>query len=189
MPKVATNVDFHGPDRIAELIAALENLTDTEGRDCAKQLMQEILDVHGAGLSRILDIVIDSNGAGQAILETLAYDDSVSALLLLHGLHPHDLVARVRQAVDGLRGLFGVQGIRIELGDVTEESVQLRLEGKWQGKKISPAKIRSDIEEAIFALAPEVAAVEIENLPDADVHEMKFVPASLLRGNHKEAGS
>lgn len=178
-----------GPDRIGELIATLEALTDAQGRDCARQLVQEILDLHGAGLSRILAIVadVDANGAGKAMLDKLAFDDNVAALLLLHGLHPHDLAIRVRQAVDSVRATLGVQGLTIELIQVAEEAVRLRLAGKWRGKNGSAARIKSDIEAAIFVRAPEVAAIEIENLPtiDSDVHEMKFVPASVLRGNHQ----
>ena len=173
------------PDRIGELIAALESLTDPQGRDCARQLVQEILDLHGAGLSRMLDIVVDGSAAGQTMLNQLAVDENVSALLLLHGLHPHDLASRVRQAVDGLRATFGVRGITLTLSDLVDETVRLRLTGKWHGKHITPTQIRQEIEAAIFALAPEVVAVEIDNLPDADVHEMKFVPASVLRGTHE----
>lgn len=174
-----------GTDRIGELIMALESLTETQGRDCARQLVQEILDLHGIGLFRMLDIIVDGNEAGHAILDKLAYDECVSALLLLHGLHPYDLAARVRQAIDGLRGIFGVQGIKIELIDVDEQVVRLRLSGRWHGKNVTAAGVRSDIEEAIFALAPEVALIEIDNLPDANVHEMKFVPASVLHGKHE----
>lgn len=180
-----THVRAMPADRIGNLIMALESLTDAQGRDCARQLVQEILDLHGVGLSRMLDIVIDGNGAGRTILDKLAYDEGVSALLLLHGLHPYDLGTRVRQAVDGLRGIFGVQGIKIELTDVAEEEVRLRLSGRWQGKSVTAAGVRSEIQEAIFALAPEVAAIKIDNLPDVDVHEMKFVPASVLHGKHE----
>ena len=174
-----------GQDRIGELIAALEALADPAARDCARQLVHEILDLHAAGLSRMLDIFV---AGGPASLDVLACDDSVSALLLLHGLHPHDLATRVRHAVDGMRGTLGVQGISIELSGISEDAVQLRLRGNWIGKKLSAAQIRNDIEEAIFAMAPEVAAIEIDNLPDADVHEMKFMPASALYGSHAGDG-
>ncbi|PUA18916.1 NifU family protein [Glaciimonas sp. PCH181] len=178
-----------GQDRIGELIMTLESLTDSEARDCARQLVQEILDLHGEGLSRILDIVADTgaNGAGKAMLDKLAFDDSVAALLLLHGLHPHDLTARVGLAVDGLRGGLGVQGLKIDVIAIDEAAVRLRLSGKWHGKNGAASRIQSDIEAAIFARAPEVATIDIENLPaiDSDVHEMKFVPASVLRGNHE----
>ena len=167
-----------GQERIGELIATLEALKDPEARDCARQLVQEILDLHGAGLSRMLDIVV---AGGAANLDALACDSSVRALLLLHGLHPHDLATRVAQAVEGLRGTLGVHGIRIELSGISDETVRLKLCGHWLGKKLTAAGIRSEVEEAVFALAPEVAAIDIENLPDPDLHEMKFVPASAIQ--------
>ena len=108
---------------------------------------------------------------------------------MLHGLHPHALATRVRQAVDGLRGSLGVHRIRIELAGISGDAVRLKLCGNGPGKKLTAAGIRSEIEEAVFALAPEVAAVEIDNLPDADVHELKFVAASALHASHGGNGA
>ncbi|MDQ3195677.1 MAG: NifU family protein [Pseudomonadota bacterium] len=173
--------------RIEELIAALEALDDPRGREQAKELLQVVLDLHGAGLARLLEIVADAGDAGRSIVETLALDEQSRAILLLHGLHPHDLASRVRQAVDKMRGLFGAQGIKIEVLSASEEAVRLKLSGNVRNKH---AKLnKGEIEQAIFALAPEIAAIEIEGLPDANVHEIKFMPASALRGEVARSGS
>ena len=175
-------------ERVGELIETLGALDDSTARNCAQQLMKAILDLHGAGLSRMLELVANENAPG-GLLERLAQDETVSELLLLHGLHPHDLALRVSQAVNGLRGTLGVHGIRIEISNIDEEAVRLRLAGLWHGKHGSAAQVRSDIETAIFALAPEVAAIEIDNLPDDHVHEMKFVPTRVKQAHLADSGS
>ena len=181
--------DGHQSDerRIEELIAALEELDDPRGREQAKALLQAVLELHGAGLARLLEIIADAGDAGRPIIEALALDEQCRAVLLLHGLHPHDLTSRVGIAVDKMRGLLGAQGIKIEVLSVGEETVRLKLSGNLRNKHAKASK--SEIEQAIFALAPEIAAIEIEGLPDPDVHEIRFVPASVLRGAVARPGS
>lgn len=173
--------------RIEELIAALEALDDPRGREQAKELLQVVLDLHGAGVARLLEIVAGAGDAGRAIIEALALDEECRAILLLHGLHPHDLVSRVRRAVDKMRALLGAQGIRIEVISVSEEAVRLKLSGTLRNKHSKVNK--SEIEQAIFTLAPEISAIEIEGLPSPDVHELKFMPALTLRGDVARSGS
>lgn len=173
--------------RIEGLIAALEALDDPRGRQQAKELLHVVLEMHAAGLARLLEIVADAGGSGRAIIEALALDEHCRAILLLHGLHPHDLETRVSLAVDKLRGLLGAQGIKIEVLSVGEEAVRLKLSGNLRNKHAKLSK--GEIEQAIIALAPEIGAIEIEGLPDPDVHEIKFVPASVLRGAVTRPGS
>lgn len=174
--------------RIEELIAALEAVKDPQARDCASELVQGILELHGAGVARLLAIVGDAGEAGRTIIDGFARDESVRAILLLHGLHPQDVAERVRQAVNGMRALLGAQGVVVELTSIGEDAVRLKLSGSWHGKKLSVPQLRREIEDTIFELAPEVAAIEIEGLPDPNVHEIKFVPAATLRGNGAGAG-
>jgi hypothetical protein len=161
--------------RIDELIAALAALEDTGARDIAQALLQVVLELHASGLARLAEIVTDADGADGPIVERLMQDKQVSALLLLHGLHPQDLGSRVRHAVEGLRAPLGAQGVRIELIDAREEVVRVRLAGVLTGKHVTPADIQNDIERAIFEQAPDVARIEIDGMPDVNVHELRFV--------------
>lgn len=168
--------------RIEELVAALEDSPDLQARIDAGELMSCVLDVHGAAIARLLAILADTRLSGQPLIEMLAADDSVSAMLLLHGLHPDVLSTRVRHAVAKLRPLLGAQGALVELVAATEDSVHLRLSGEWNGRKPSAESVRDEIEAAIFEMAPEVTAVEIDGLPDPNLHPLKFVPS----GAHRE---
>ncbi|MFL9992446.1 NifU family protein [Paraburkholderia sediminicola] len=162
--------------RIDELIAALEALDDPRAREPAKELLQVVLDLHTNGLARLMEIVADAGVMDDAMVEAFERDAGVSALLLLHGLHPQDLPTRVSHAVDKMRPLLGAQGIQIELLDAAEEAVRVRVAGRLQGKHNSVGELQQEIERAIFEAAPEAMRVEIAGLPDVNVHELRFVP-------------
>jgi hypothetical protein len=161
--------------RIDELIAALATLDDTHAREIAQALLQVVLELHASGLARLAEIVTEADGAEGAIVARLMQDKQVSALLLLHGLHPHDLASRVAHAVEGLRAPLGAQGIRIELVDAREDLVRVRLAGVLTGKHVTPADVQSDIERAILEQAPDVTRIEIDGMPDVNVNELRFV--------------
>ena len=173
----------HEQRRIGELIATLEALPDPEARACAKGLVQGILELHAAGLDRLMAILMDSGEPGRTAVEAMARDEAVRALLLLHGLHPHELSARVQQAVNQLHTELGTQGIRIELLHAGEPSVRIKLSGRWRGKTFSAVTLTHEIEQAIFEFAPDVTAVEIEGLSEINVHPIKFIPVSARHAN------
>ncbi|NYH20238.1 NifU family protein [Paraburkholderia bryophila] len=162
--------------RIDELIATLETLDDREARESAQELLQVVLDLHTNGLARLMEIVAAAGVVDDAMVEAFERDAGVSALLLLHGLHPRDLPTRVSRAVDKLRPLLGVQGIQIDLLDAAEEAVRVRVAGRLQGKHNSVGELQQEIERAVFEAAPEAMRVAIEGLQDVNVHELRFVP-------------
>ena len=154
------------PGRIEELIRALEALSDTRAREQAKELVQVVLDFHGAGLARLIGLTTTAGAAGQTLLDAFADDDQVRSLLLLHGLHPRDLESRVEQAVEKMRSFLGTHGLRLELLQSGEELVRLKLHGNWQDKHLSAKTLRRDIETAILEAAPDAARVEVEGLAE-----------------------
>jgi Fe-S cluster biogenesis protein NfuA len=162
--------------RIDALIAALMALGDPRAREIAQALLGVVLELHAGGLARLAEIVAEVEGSDGPIAARLARDRQVSAMLLLHGLHPLDLAARVRDAVDGLRAALGAQGLRIELVEVSEDAVRVRLAGTPTSHRSGPAALRAEIERAILEAAPEVAKIEVDGVPEANVHELRFVP-------------
>ncbi len=90
--------DFRvGMQKIGELVRKLDTIADPAARAGAKELVQLLMDLHGKGLERILDIVFQSRTPGQPIIDELGQDALVSSLLILYGLHPEDLQTRVEQ--------------------------------------------------------------------------------------------
>jgi NifU-like domain len=177
--------------RIEELIAALEALDDPPARKSAQELLQVVLDLHTNGLARLLEIVMSAGAMDGAMVEAFERDAGVSAMLLLHGLHPQDLPTRVSRAVEKMRPLLGVQGIQIELLDAAEEAVRVKVAGRLQGKHNSVGELRQEIELAIFEAAPEAMRVDIAGLQDVNVHELRFMPNGRTEAHtgHPEVAS
>jgi Fe-S cluster biogenesis protein NfuA len=141
--------------RLEGLVQQAERLPDPAARAHVRDIARALLELHATGLERLLDHVAGAGEAGGAILDACAADDVVSGLLLLHGLHPLAVEDRVRQAIERVRG--------VELLAVDDGVVRLRLGGNC-GCASSAAAMRQAVEEAIFAHAPDVIAVEIEGL-------------------------
>lgn len=167
--------------RIEELIQALEEVADPAARAPAQELLQLVLELHGAGLARLLELIAEA-GQSERLVYSLSQDEKVRALLLLHGLYPETLEQRVRRAIDGQR--LRVQSIRLELLGVEDDAVRLRFIASAKGS--SAASVRRVVEEAILEVAPDAAGIEIEGLVEAAAPEPEtarevFIPVSAIR--------
>jgi Fe-S cluster biogenesis protein NfuA len=147
--------------RLEALLAEVERYADPLARAHTREIVQAILDLHGTGLEKILDQIAATGEEGLALIEALARDDLVGSLLLLYGLHPQDLEARVRQALDDVRPALRSHGGNVELLGVHGAVVRLRLHASCDGCPSSAATMQQTIREAVFARAPEVTEVEL----------------------------
>ena len=148
------------------LIRKIEALPDPEARAAAVELMQSLMDFHGAGLDRLMEIISEEGEAGYRIFDRLAGDELVGNLLLLYGLHPVPLETRVLQALEKVRPYLDSHGGSVELLGVEAGVVRLRLQGSCKTCPSSSATLRLAIEEAIYREAPDVAAVEAEGVAE-----------------------
>jgi Fe-S cluster biogenesis protein NfuA len=163
--------------RMEELIHALDETADSPICRRARELVQIVLQMHGNALERLLDLIHDDPLTGQQLIDRLADDPLISNLLVLHGLHPLDLETRVRRALDSVKPRLGLHGGDVDLLGVTQESVvKLRLEGNCHGCPSSRITLKSSIEEAIYAAAPDVTALEVEGAVDRASVPVGFVP-------------
>jgi len=159
----ATDNDFRGRmGRIETLIEEIERFADPAAQAQAREIVQALLDFHGAALDNLLGHVAAAGTPGRTILEAMARDDLVSSLLLLYGLHPHDLDARVARALDRVRPQLHSHGGDVELLGLDGGVVRLRMQGSCHGCPSSAATLRQTIEAAIYDAAPDVAAIEVE---------------------------
>jgi Fe-S cluster biogenesis protein NfuA len=148
--------------RLDVLLGEVERFADPEAQDHTRELVQAVLDLHGVGLQRLLEHLSAAGDAGAAVLDTCARDEVVAGLLLLHGLHPLDVETRVRQALDDVRPYLRSHGGNVELLEVRDGVVRLRLVGNCDGCPSSSLTMRQTVEEAILGKAPDVTAVEVE---------------------------
>src|SRR5437016_909495 len=101
--------------RLDDLLREVERFTDPAAQDHTRAIVQAVLDLHGAGLERILGHLEASGESGAAIRDACARDPMVEGLLLLHGLHPLDLETRVLQALDQVRPYLRSHGGNVQL--------------------------------------------------------------------------
>jgi len=148
--------------KIEALVRQIESLADPAARASALELFQLVMDLHGASVERMMNIIFEAGEPGQAIIDHLGQDDLVGSLLLLYGLHPLDLEGRVIQALDKLRPDLRSHGAQVELLGIHDGVVRLRLEQSANGCGSSAQTLRVALEEAIYDAAPDIAALEVE---------------------------
>ncbi len=163
-------------DKIEGLIRKIETLPDPEARASAVALVQALMEFHGAGLERLMEIIAESGEGGYAVFDRFAADDLVSGLLLLYGLHPLPLETRVTQALDKVRPYLDSHGGNVELLGITDGVVRLRMQGSCKSCPSSSMTLKLAIEEAIYAAAPDVLTIEAEGVEEqAPVSKSGFV--------------
>jgi Fe-S cluster biogenesis protein NfuA len=144
-------------DRMRQIERLVERV---KGSPEAVELLQTVMEFHRTAVDRMMEIAADAGDAGWQIIESFSRDDLVANMLLLHGLHPMDLDARVHGALDKVRPLLHSHGGDVELIDIAEGSVRLRLIGSCHGCPSSTMTLKSSIEKAIYEAAPDVASIE-----------------------------
>jgi Fe-S cluster biogenesis protein NfuA/nitrite reductase/ring-hydroxylating ferredoxin subunit len=148
------------PARIEALLEEVDALP-AASRAVASELVQELVDLYGEGLARLVAILAAHDEDG-SLAAAAAADDVVAHLLLLHGLHPMPLEGRVRRALEEVRPYLESHGGDVELLGVDGGVVRLRLQGSCEGCPSSSATLKLAIEDAIRAAAPDVASIEAE---------------------------
>jgi hypothetical protein len=148
--------------RLDKLLQESARIADPAIQSHVRALIQAVLGLHAAGLERILTHL------DEPTRNACVQDQIVGGLLLLHGLHPLELKERVGEALAQVHSTLQLNGSAIELIEVDDGIVRLRVEG---GSVASAAAIRQAIEEAMNGKAPDATAVEIEGLPEMLITE------------------
>lgn len=160
----------------------------------AEELVRLVTDLYGAGLERMLDLMHDAGRLDDELLALLAKDDLVASLLLVHGLHPYSVETRVEEALESVRPYLGSHGGDVELLEVSDGTVRLRLLGSCDGCPSSSVTLKLAVEGAIEAAAPEVSVIEVEDAASVEAPGPLIPVASLRSRLHEppppgEAGS
>jgi Fe-S cluster biogenesis protein NfuA/nitrite reductase/ring-hydroxylating ferredoxin subunit len=148
-------------DRIEELLGVL---TGTGKGAAAEELVTLLVGLYGDGLAHIVAALRDDGAAGSAMLDSLAEDPLVENLLLLHGLHPLDVDARIQRALDRVRPYLGSHAGGVHYVGVKDGVAHLQLEGNCNGCPSSTVTVQLAIEGAVQDAAPEVTEVFVEGV-------------------------
>ena len=146
-------------ERVEALLSELRSQAGPQVAATAEELVSCLVELYGAGLARITEIVGEDEGAGPQLMDKLVADPLVESLLLVHDLHPLDTSARVRQAVEEVLPQLGSHAGNVEYLGLDEAGV-LRLRLEQSG--CSADTVRDLIEKAVAGAAPEAAGVSIE---------------------------
>jgi len=165
--------------RIGELVGELEKIPDAEARISAKALVQLLLDLHAAGLERVMEIVAKNGDSGQRAIDDLGRDSLVSSLLVLYGLHPLDLEDRVVQAVEKLQPRVRKGGGELELLGIEGGLVRLHLQVVGHACGSTGKTLKTMVEDALYEAAPDVGKLLIEGLEEP-AGSAGFVPLGKL---------
>jgi Fe-S cluster biogenesis protein NfuA/nitrite reductase/ring-hydroxylating ferredoxin subunit len=164
-------------DRIQTLLDAT-SAGGTVARERAEQLVGEVVELYGAALSRVMAAL--GARADTAMLNSLIADDLVASLLLVHGLHPHDVRRRVSDALDRVRPYLGSHGGDVHLLDIDGDTVKLQFAGSCKSCPSSAVTLELAVEDAIRAAAPEVSSIEVVAPEAAPAEPTTVIPAESL---------
>lgn len=164
-------------DRVDALLTA-SSAGGAMARDRAEELVRLVVDLYGAGLARLLDLLYEQGRLDDAVLDAMAGDPLVAGLLLVHGLHPNDTQTRVRVALDSVRPYLASHGGDVELVEVTDAGVvKLQLTGSCDGCPSSATTLELAVEGAVRDAAPEITEIEVLVAPKA----AGVIPIASLR--------
>jgi Fe-S cluster biogenesis protein NfuA len=145
-------------ERVETLLAELRSEAGPQVAATAEELVSGLVELYGAGLARIMEI-LGGDEEGPRLLDELVADPLVESLLVVHDLHPFDTSARVKRAVEEVLPQLGSHAGDVEYLGLDDTGV-LRLRLEQRG--CSAATVRDVIEKAVAAAAPEAAGVGIE---------------------------
>jgi Fe-S cluster biogenesis protein NfuA len=149
-------------ERVEKLAARLESAGDPEIRATALDLVQSVVELHGAALQRLVDS-LTRTPAGQQVLNVALENDLVSSMLLLHNLHPDDMETRVLRGIEKARPYLKSHGGDVELTAVRDGIVHLRLHGTCGSCPSSSITLKNAVEDALFEVAPDIVEIVSEN--------------------------
>jgi Fe-S cluster biogenesis protein NfuA len=160
-------------ERVERLVSKLDSGGDPEIRAVALELVQSVMELHGAALERMLES-ISQTPAGEQALEEALEDDLIASVLLLHGLHPDPIETRVLRALEKVRPYLHTHSGDVELVEVHDGIVQIKLVGSCGSCPSSSITLKNAVEEALYAAAPDIVEIQAENSA-AELNSSKLV--------------
>lgn len=159
--------------RVEEQLASLESVNEPGARvvrAAALDAIGSLLELYGAGLARILTIIVDRTdpAIASALNKEFARDEVVGHLLLVHGLHPDPVDERVGRAIARLGDERGNKKGQVEVVAVTETVATLRVIDAGEGCHSTAPELQRLAEEAVLAAAPELSRVDVEIISAED---------------------
>lgn len=150
LAKLAADVD--------SALSAAQELDDETKKKFLK--LKEALEAfHKEGLVSLVKAV-KADERGKELLLQAMEEPSVYALFSMHGIIKPSLRARVVEVLEQVKPYLSSHGGDIELVDVEEEVVYVRLHGACAGCSMSAQTLRDAVEETMRTRLPQIKRVE-----------------------------
>ncbi len=145
--------------RIDQAAAAVNKL-DEQARDRALELQHAVEAFHKAALTRMVRRLKD-DPRGKELLFEMVDDPLIYALFARHEIVRPNIVVRVSRVLDAARPYIRSHGGDVELVEVRDNVVYVRLHGSCNGCSLSAVTLRNEIEAALRANVPEITGVQV----------------------------
>ncbi|QBI53549.1 NifU family protein [Streptomonospora litoralis] len=180
-------------ERVEQLLDELADADPAVG-ERAEEAVGLIVRLYGSALERIVGLAAEGadgsaepggTGAKAPLMRRMADDELLRGLLVLHDLHPEDTATRVEEALERVRPYLGSHAGDVELLEVGENEVRLRLRGNCEGCPSSAVTVKESIERVIAEAAPEIGEIRVDGMDEGpaepDRGEAGFVPLDSVR--------
>lgn len=161
------------------LVQEFEALPFPQVRESVFDLLQTVDALHRAGLGRLLGFLQEHDEG--ALVSRAAEDPIVRALLTLYDFLPSDPLTQVDAALASIRPYIHSHGGDVEVLDVVEGVVHLRLAGSCDGCPGSTVTLERGIETALREGFPGFVRISVhETAPPTARPMANFIPLTQI---------
>lgn len=144
-------------ERLGEVLDRLASHSDEAVRAALEELLEGLHWLHAEGLERLVEILGEDPERFRRALD----DPLVGNLLLLYDLAAVDERGRAQEALESMRPYLRSHGGEVDLLDVDEGVVRLRLLGACDGCPSSRATLTQGIERALAERLPGFRGIDV----------------------------
>lgn len=161
-------------ERVEQLLGELQTSSGPSTWPRVEELVHRLLRLQGEALERLLNHATAAGASGQALASRVSDDEHLASVLLVHGLHPLPVEARIERALAKVRPYLGSHSGGVELLRIDGEGrAHLKLVGSCQGCPSSRATAEGMLRSAVEDAAPELTGVEVEGVTAPGLVQLK----------------
>ena len=162
---------------IERLLGEIDRDAEPNLRSAVQQLVRLVMDLHGGGLERMLELIRQAGDGGAGLIEKLRGMNWWRAFWCSTGLHPLSLEVRIDRALDKARVRLRPHRGEVELIGVQDGAVRLRLRANGHGCGSTAEALKEIVENAVYQAAPDIVSLAIEGAGE----KQGFVPIEMLQ--------
>lgn len=178
--------EFHAAaERLDELVQALESLPYPAIREQVFEILQAVDAIHREGLGRLVESLRAQGQSGA--IERAAEDPVIQSLFLLYNLLPGDELTQAEMALASVRPYIHSHGGEVEVLDVADGVVHVRLSGACYGCAGSTITLRRGIETALREGFPGFRGLVAHEPEPPPLPMAGFIPLSQVQATDAPA--